>query len=71
MKTLRILLLGIVPFLLFDCSQDVMDEINKERNNALEMSAQSMLPDVIVKAAFETAGTDIAWYSSVYIEQSA
>lgn len=71
MKTLRILLLGIVPFLLFACSQDVMDEINKERNNALEMSAQSMLPDVIVKAAFETAGTDIAWYSAVYIEQSA
>jgi hypothetical protein len=71
MKTLRILLLGIIPFLLNACSEDVMDEINKERNNALEMSAQSMLPDIILKAAVEAAGTDIAWYSSVYIEHSA
>lgn len=48
-----------------------MDEINKDVNNALSMSAQSELPDVILKSAFETTGTDIAWYATVYIEHSA
>lgn len=71
MKTLKILLFALFPLFLLSCSQDIMDEINKEKNNALEMSVQSMLPDVILKAAVEAAATDIAWYSSVYIEQSA
>jgi hypothetical protein len=48
-----------------------MDEINKDLNNALQMSAQSELPDVILKSAFETTGTDLAWYATVYIEHSA
>lgn len=47
-----------------------MDDINKDVNNALEMSAQSMLPDVILKSAVETTATDIAWYATVYIEHS-
>ena len=71
MKTFKILLLAIFPLLFFSCSEDKMDEINRERNEALEMSTQSMLPDVILKSAFEATGTDLAWYASVYIEQSA
>jgi hypothetical protein len=71
MKTLRILSLAIFPLLFFACSEDKMDEINRELNNALSMSAQSMLPDVILKSAVETGATDIAWYATVYIEHSA
>lgn len=48
-----------------------MDNINKDVNNALIMSTQSELPDVIVNSAFSTTGTDIAWYATVYVEQSA
>lgn len=71
MKTFKIMLLAIFPLFIFSCSEDTMDEINRERNNALEMSSQSMLPDVILKTAFEATGTDLAWFASVYIEHSA
>jgi len=71
MKTFKILLIAIASLLLASCSEDIMDEINKDVNNASTMSAQSELPDVILKSAFETTGTDIAWYASVYIEHSA
>lgn len=71
MKTFKILLITITFLVLASCSQDVMDEINRDRNSALTMSAQSELPDAILKSAFETTGTDIAWYATVYIEHSA
>jgi hypothetical protein len=71
MKTLKLLLLAFIPLLFHACSEDTMDEINRDLNNALEMSAQSILPDAILKSAFETTGTDIAWYATVYIEHSA
>ncbi len=71
MKTFKILLITIASLLIASCSEDIMDEINKDVNNALSMSAQSELPDVILKSAFETTGTDIAWYATVYIEHSA
>jgi hypothetical protein len=71
MKTLKILLFVISPLLFFACSEDKMDEINRELNNALTMSAQSEIPDVILKSAVQTTATDIAWYATVYIEQSA
>ena len=48
-----------------------MDNVNKDVNNALNMSAQSELPDAILKTAFENTGTDIAWYATVYFEHSA
>ena len=48
-----------------------MDDINRELNNALSMSAQSEIPDVILKSSVQGTATDIAWYATVYIEQSA
>jgi len=70
MKTFKILLIAIASLLITSCSEDIMDEINKDVNSALTMSAQSELPDVILKSAFETTGTDIPWYATVYIEHS-
>jgi hypothetical protein len=71
MKTIRIFLYIAVASFLFACSEDKMDEINKERNDALEMAAKNILPDIMLKTAFEVAGTDIPWYATVYIEHSA
>lgn len=71
MKSVKYLVLAIFPFFLFACSEDKMDEINMERNQALEMSAQNIIPFLEVVSGFETAGTDIAWYATVYIEHSA
>ncbi|MDD5507544.1 MAG: SusD/RagB family nutrient-binding outer membrane lipoprotein [Bacteroidales bacterium] len=71
MKTLKILLVTALGLILFACSDEKMDEIDMERNDALNMEAGSILPDAILKTAFETTGCDIAWYSTVYIEHSA
>ena len=71
MKTFKILLLTLSILLVNACSEDKMDEINQDVNNALVMSAQSELPDAILKSAFETTSTDIAWYATVYVEHSA
>ena len=70
MKTFKILLITIAALLINSCSEDVMDKINTDVNNALNMSAQSELPDAILKTAFDNTGTDIAWYATVYIEHS-
>jgi hypothetical protein len=71
MKTFKILLITIAALLINACSEDTMDKVNKDVNNALTMSAQSELPDIILKSAFDNTGTDIAWYATVYIEHSA
>lgn len=63
--------MAVVLLFVSSCSEDKMDEINRDVNNALTMSAQSELPDVMLKSAFETTGTDIAWYATVYVEHSA
>lgn len=53
------------------CSEDLMDTINHERNDATDMTAVNMLPAVEMQTAVQTAGTDLAWYASVYVEHNA
>jgi hypothetical protein len=71
MKTFKILFIALATLIMTSCSEELMDLINRDVNNALTMSAQSELPDVILNSAFSTTGTDIAWYATVYIEHSA
>jgi hypothetical protein len=68
-KLVYILLLPIVFF--YSCSEDIMDDINRDRNNAIEMQSKNLLPDLLLKSGFETTATDIAWYTTVYIEHNA
>ena len=60
-----------LAFTAFSCSEDAMDEVNKDRNNSIAMDAKNLLPDAILKTSFETTATDLAWYATVYIEHSA
>jgi hypothetical protein len=67
----KILSLLLISVLFFSCSEDLMDEINQDRNNALEMQSKNLLPDLLLKTAFESTATDIAWYATVYVEHNA
>jgi hypothetical protein len=67
----KIFALLFAASMVISCSEDIMDEINTDRNNAQDMDAMNLLPDAILKTAFETAATDLAWYATVFIEHNA
>lgn len=71
MKILKYLLTISIAFIPFACSEDIMDEVNKDLNNTTQMDAKNLLPDIILKTAYETTGTDLAWTATVLIEHSA
>ncbi|NJO89558.1 MAG: SusD/RagB family nutrient-binding outer membrane lipoprotein [Chloroflexia bacterium] len=71
MKIFKYLLYVSFIVLISACSEDIMDDINENRNDAEEMIMDNILPDMIVKSAYETTGTDIAWFTSIYVEQNA
>ncbi len=67
----KIFALLFIASLVISCSEDIMDDINKDRNNALDMDAMNLLPDLILKSTYGTAATDLAWYATVFIEHNA
>jgi hypothetical protein len=67
----KIFALLFIASVIISCSEDIMDEINIDRNNAQDMDAMNLLPDVILKTAYETTATDLAWYATVFIEHNA
>jgi Starch-binding associating with outer membrane len=71
MKYLNYILIAGLLFALSSCSKTELDRINTDLNNAKNVQAANELPTVMVESSFGTTGTDIAWYSSVFVEQSA
>lgn len=53
---------------LFACSEDIMDNINKNIDNAQDVDAKFILTDVITSTAFSNVGGDFNHYFSSYIE---
>ena len=71
MKIVKYIMSISIALLLFSCSEDKMDDININYNNTTEQTVKNILPDACLKSAYETTGTDIAWWTSVYIEHNA
>ncbi|MBN9351518.1 MAG: SusD/RagB family nutrient-binding outer membrane lipoprotein [Chitinophagaceae bacterium] len=71
MKYIKFLSAGVLILFLASCSKKTMDSINRDLNDPTDVPAANILPSAIVSTVFGTAGTDLAWYSSVYTEQSA
>ena len=61
-----ILSLGIMH----SCSDDKFDEIGTNPNSPTEVPIKLLMPQVGVETAFAVAGTDLAWYSSVFVEHT-
>ncbi|BAV08737.1 Starch-binding associating with outer membrane [Filimonas lacunae] len=53
------------------CTEKELDNINKNLNDPTNAPAVNELPSVIVESSFGTTGTDLAWYSSLFVEHSA
>lgn len=73
MKILQkiILLTGILSVaILHSCTDDKFDEIGTNPNSPTEVPIKLLMPQVGVETAFAVSGTDLAWYSSVFVEHT-
>jgi hypothetical protein len=71
MKYLKYITIITFILSLSACSKKVMDKINKDLNDPTNVPAATELPTAIIQTAFGTTGTDLAWYASLFVEQSA
>jgi len=73
MKNVNFLAVMLLSFMsvsmgLLSCSEDTMQEINRNKNNPPDMASKFIITDVINNTAFTITGTDYAFYASVYVE---
>ncbi len=52
------------------CSDDKFDEIGTNPNSPTDVPIKLLMPQVGVETAFAVSGTDLAWYSSVFVEHT-
>lgn len=64
------LLIAVCAIMVYSCSEDVMDDINKNVNKPVDMTSQFIITDVMTNTAFNVVGTDLTFYASCYIEHN-
>jgi hypothetical protein len=69
-KILNILLSGLLVLAAWSCSEDIMDDINKNVNDPTDVGSKLIITDVMTTSAFTITGSDLAFYASVYIEHN-
>ena len=69
-KILNILLAGLLVFATWSCSEDIMDDINKNVNDPTDVGSNLIITDAMVTSAFSITGSDLAFYASVYVEHN-
>jgi Starch-binding associating with outer membrane len=69
-KVINIFFAAILTFTLWSCSEDIMDNINKNVNDPTEIASRLIITDAMTSTAFSVIGSDLAFYASVYIEHN-
>ncbi len=69
-KILNILLAGLLVIAAWSCSEDIMDDINKNVNDPTDVGSNLIITDAMVTSALSITGSDLAFYASVYIEHN-
>lgn len=69
-KLLNIMLVGVIGFSVWSCSEDIMDDINKNVNDPTDVATRLTITNTMTRTAFSIIGSDLAFYSSVYIEHN-
>jgi hypothetical protein len=67
-KLMKIFSFVVSVVLITSCSEDVMDEVNKDLNHSLDAEAKFTLAQVLVSTGFSTVGGDYNTYLSSYVE---
>ena len=60
----------LFPLFLFSCSDEVLNEIDKDPNNPLDVRIKQLMPTVTSAVPYYLYGTDLAWYSAVFSESA-
>lgn len=66
--TKSILSVAFVSIAFVSCSEDIMDEINKDRDHTTSVPAKFTLAEVITSTAFSNVGGDFNTYFASYVE---
>ncbi|KAA6317292.1 hypothetical protein EZS27_032528, partial [termite gut metagenome] len=64
----RLLSVAVLSAALVACSEDIMDDINKDINHSTDAQAKYLLADVLTATAFSNVGGDFNTYCSSYVE---
>lgn len=54
----------------FSCSDEIMDEIDTDPNNPTDAPISMLMSGCTVATPYWVTGTDLAWFSSVFVEQT-
>jgi hypothetical protein len=55
----------------FSCSDEIMDEIDTDPNNPADVPISMLMSGCTAATPYWVTGTDLAWFSSVFVEQTA
>lgn len=64
------LLIVCCAFLVYSCSEDTMDDINKNVNDPTDVASNLIITDVMTSTAFSVTSSDLAFYASAYVEHN-
>lgn len=62
--------IGLFFFFLGSCSEDTLDEINRDKDNPLEVPLNLLLPVVQTSIAYADVGGDMSLYASVWVQHT-
>jgi len=66
----NIIMIALCAVMVYSCSEDIMDGINKNVNNPTDVSSRLTITDAMTSSAFNVTGSDLAFYASCYIEHN-
>lgn len=69
--TYKLLFSLLAVFIISSCSDEKLDEIDTNPNSPTDVPLTLLLPQVTADVVFAISGTDLAWYSSVFVEHTA
>ncbi|MDR1258099.1 MAG: SusD/RagB family nutrient-binding outer membrane lipoprotein [Tannerellaceae bacterium] len=64
----NILSIAALSFIMPSCSEDIMDDINKDSDHTRDVPAKFILSDVLTATAFYNTGGDMNTYTAAYVE---
>jgi hypothetical protein len=64
----KIFLAVIFSMIIWSCSEDLMDVINRDVNDPTQVESRLVITDAMTSTAFSIIGSDLAFYASIYME---